>query len=263
MIDTHVNLHHHLYENDLIETIERANAAGINGMLTICDRFENADLIYKIVQERDNFWASVGAHPHEAKDHLALSAGDLVEFATKPKIIGIGETGLDYHYNLSPRDEQISVFETHIEAAQICQLPLIVHTRNADDDMAKLLTDAIKAKPFPLLMHCYTSSPTLLKACLDMDAFVSISGIATFKAAQDVRDNIQYIPPNKLLVETDCPYLAPVPMRGKRNEPAFLPHLVSFLSEFLNEDTTNLAQRLDDNFFSLFSRAKGTKKVDL
>lgn len=256
MIDTHVNLHHHAYENDLEDVLTNARNANIDGMLTICDRFENGEKILKIIENRDKFWMSIGAHPHEAKDHLTLKPRDLIEFSNHKKVIGIGETGLDFHYDLSPRNQQISVFEQHIEASQKSQLPLIVHTRLADDIMQTMLCDAMKFKEFPLLMHCYTSSNNLLKAMININAYVSISGIATFKNAQDVRDNINDIPKNRLLVETDCPYLAPIPKRGQRNEPAFINHLVEYLASYLQEDINELKMRLDNNFFSLFTKAK-------
>ena len=255
MIDTHVNLHHHLYESDLEDVLKRAEEGGIHGMLSICDRVENYDKILSIVENRDNFWMSVGAHPHEAKDHLELNSNKLVELAQNKKVIGIGETGLDFHYNLSPKEDQIKVFLEHIKASQISKLPLIVHTRLADTETAQILNDAMKECEFPLLMHCYTSGTELLKKSLDLGAYVSISGIATFRNATDVRDNIQYIPSNRLLVETDCPYLAPIPKRGQRNEPEFINYLVDFLSEFLGKPKEYLKDELDKNFFSLFKRA--------
>ncbi len=255
MIDTHVNLHHHLYESDLEDVLKRAEEGGIHGMLSICDRIENYGKILSIVENRDNFWMSVGAHPHEAKDHLELNSDKLVALAQNKKVIGIGETGLDFHYNLSHKEDQIKVFKEHIKASQINQLPLIVHTRLADIETAQILEQAMKENEFPLLMHCYTSGTELLKKSLDLGAYVSISGIATFRNATDVRDNIQYIPPNRLLVETDCPYLAPIPKRGQRNEPEFINHLVNYLSEFLGKPHDEFKEELDKNFFSLFKRA--------
>ena len=256
MIDTHVNLHHHLYRDDLNEVLARAKAGGIHGMLSICDRIENFEAILEIVTPLDHFWLSVGAHPHEAKDHLDLSVERLVGFCGHEKVIGIGETGLDFHYGLSPEPDQIQVFLTHIHAAQATQVPLIVHTRNADAIMGDILTNEHRNKAFPLLMHCYTSGDELLKKCIDLGAFVSISGIATFRNADDVRNNIKYIPSDRLLVETDCPYLAPVPKRGQRNEPLFLNYLVDYLAQYLQRDIEELRAELDNNFFRLFARAQ-------
>lgn len=256
MIDTHVNLHHHLYQNDLRDVLARAKAGGIDGMLSICDRIENFAIILEIVAPLNNFWLSVGAHPHEAKDHLDLTVEKLSQYCKNQKVIGIGETGLDFHYGFSPEKDQISVFETHIHTAQATQLPLIVHTREADTEMAEILTAEHRNFAFPLLMHCYTSGEELLKKCLDLGAYVSISGIATFKNAEDVRSNIKYIPRDRLLVETDCPYLAPIPKRGQRNEPLFLNYLVDYLAQYLGRDIDELKTELDINFFTLFARAK-------
>lgn len=256
MIDTHVNLHHELYKDDLVNVIENAKNANIHGMLSICDRIENIDKIIAIVEKYENFWASVGAHPHEAKDHLDLTAQKLAELSKHPKIIGIGETGLDFHYNLSPHNEQIKVFEEHIKASQITGLPLIVHTREADQLMGDILEKRMKEKEFPLLLHCYTSGVELLKRGLNLGAYVSISGIATFRNATDVRENINYIPKDKLLIETDCPYLSPIPMRGKRNEPAFIIYLLEYLANYLSRDKNELANELDANFYSIFKKAK-------
>ena len=256
MIDTHVNLHHEAFQDDLEAVITRANEGGIDGMLSICDRVDNFDKILKIVENRDNFWLSVGSHPHEAKDFQNLKAEELVEYSKNPKVIGIGETGLDYHYNLSPIKEQIIAFKEHIKASTISQLPLILHTREADEDTKNLLTEYMKQKEFPLLMHCYTSGIDLLKASLDMGAYVSASGIATFRNAKDVRENLKYVPLDRLLVETDCPYLAPIPKRGQRNEPVFINHLVDFLSEFYGKSRPELDNILDENFFALFKRAR-------
>ena len=256
MIDTHVNLHHHAYNDDLEEMLVRAKEGGIHGMLTICDRFENRHNIHEIVKNRPNYWMSIGAHPHEAKDHLELKSSDLVEFARLEKVIGIGECGLDFHYDLSPRNQQISVLETHIEAAQECQLPLIIHTRLADEETQEILVNAMKFKEFPLLMHCYTSGEKLLRSMIEIGAFVSISGIATFKNANDVRDNAKIIPKNRLLLETDCPYLAPIPKRGLRNEPLFILHLAQFMAQFLEIDYDEFVKMVDENFFEIFKKAK-------
>ncbi len=256
MIDSHVNLHHHLYKDDLNDIVSRANDNGVDGMLTICDRLDNIDRIKQIAHEYKNIWYSVGAHPHEAKDHLDKSPIDYIKLAECPKVIGIGETGLDFHYNFSTPEAQISVFEHQIIAAQEVQLPLIVHTRNADELMGELLLKAMKQKEFPLLLHCYTSSNDLMKKCIDIGAFVSISGIATFKNADDVRANIYDIPLNRLIIETDCPYLAPIPKRGQRNEPAFIDFVAEFIAQYLKIEKSKLIAQTDSNFFALFKKAQ-------
>lgn len=261
MIDTHVNLHHKLFADDLEQTITRANKNGINAMLTICDRMENLKAISNICKSHQNIWYSVGAHPHEAKDHLNLDSNEICYACNDDLAIGIGEAGLDFHYDFSPRDAQLKVFETHIEAAQKAQLPLIVHTRLADDLTGDVLEDAMRECEFPLLMHCYTSSNALMRRMLDIGAFVSISGIATFKNAQDVRDNINDIPDDRLLIETDCPYLAPIPMRGQRNEPSFIQYLLDYLAKFKGMNPNILEQNLDRNFLNLFKKAKLVENV--
>lgn len=255
MIDTHVNLHHHLYKDDLSEILERAKIGGIDGMLTICDRIENFETIHKIIEEKPNFWMSVGAHPHEAKDHLDLTPEKLIELSKNDKVIGIGETGLDFFYNLSPKTEQIQVLMAHIIASRETQLPLIIHTRDADELMGEILVSEMKKGEFPLLLHCYTSGLELMKKCLDLGAYVSISGIATFKNATDVRDNIKYIPLDRLMAETDCPYLAPVPKRGQKNEPLYVNHVAEFLANYLEQDLDSLKSTLDANFLRLFNKA--------
>lgn len=255
MIDSHVNLHHHLFDGELTEIIDRAKANGVNAMLTICDRMENMENIKRICHSNPNIWYSIGAHPHEAKDHIELRASEIIDACNDELAIGIGEAGLDFHYDLSPRHQQIRVFETQIEAAQIAQLPLIVHTRLADDIMGEMLESAMKSKPFPLLMHCYTSSNQLMRRMLDIGAYISISGIATFKNASDVRDNIKDIPDDRLLIETDCPYLSPIPMRGRRNEPSFIRLLLDFMAQLKGLDNNQLEQILDENFLRLFAKA--------
>lgn len=256
MIDTHVNLHHHLYDEDLKEVMARAEAAGVNAMLTICDRTSNVDKIREIANSYKNVWFSVGAHPHEAKDHLDLSFSDYCEMAKNPKAIGIGEAGLDFHYNFSEQADQIKVFQDQIRASQECQLPLIVHTRNADEKMGELLLNSMKEKEFPLLLHCYTSSNELMKKCIDINAYVSISGIATFKNADDVRANIKDIPFNRLIIETDCPYLSPIPKRGIRNEPSFIIYVAEYIASYLNIAKEALIEQTDANFFELFKKAQ-------
>ncbi len=256
MIDSHVNLHHEKFAGEIDEIIMRAHDSGVSAMLTICDRIENLNQIKAICHANKNIWYSVGAHPHEAKDHLNLTAQQIIALCEDPLAIGIGEAGLDFHYDLSPRDQQIKVFEAHIEAAQEIGLPLIVHTRLADEIMGDILENSMKLKAFPLLMHCYTSSNELMRRMMDIGAYVSISGIATFKNAEDVRANILDIPNERLLIETDCPYLAPIPMRGRRNEPSFIRHVFDFVCGFKKMDAGDLDQILDRNFFELFKKAK-------
>ena len=203
----------------------------------------------------DDIWATVGTHPHEAKENPSLKADDLIALAQRPKVIGIGECGLDFHYNLSPREVQAAVFRQHAIAARETGLPLVVHTREADAAMGDILEAEYAAGPFKLLMHCYTSGPELARRAAALGAWFSVSGIATFKAAQDVRDTIaEIMPADRIILETDCPYLAPVPMRGRRNEPAYLPHILEKLAEIRGWTRDEAEQRTEDAFFALFDR---------
>lgn len=254
LIDSHVNLHAPQFADDQAEVIERARAAGVGRMVTICDRLDRFPAALAIAEAHDDIWCSVGAHPHEAKDFQSLEPEELIRLAAHPKVVGIGETGLDFFYDLSPREAQASVFRAHIAAARATQLPLIVHSRDADAQMADILEEEHAAGAFPLLLHCYTSGPELLARAAALGAFFSVSGIATFKAAQDVRERVAEMPADRIIVETDCPYLAPVPMRGRRNEPAFLPHVLAKLAEIRGWSLDEAETRTEDAFYELFRR---------
>ncbi len=255
LIDSHVNLHAPAFDADRPDVVARARAGGVGAMLTICDRLSNFPVVEAIALGEPDIWCTVGVHPHEAKDHQGLQAEELLDLAAGARVIGIGETGLDYHYNLSPKDQQHAVFAVHIAAAQASGLPLVVHTREADDDMAQMLETAYKRRPFKLLMHCYTSGAELAARTAALGAWFSVSGIATFKAAQGVRAVIAQMPADRILVETDCPYLAPVPMRGRRNEPAYLPHVLASLAAVRGWSLQDAETRTTDAFFALFDKA--------
>ena len=254
LIDSHVNLHAPQFDADREAVIARARAAGVGLMLTICDKLASFPSVQAIADAEPDIWCTVGAHPHEARDHLDLDADRLLALAAGPKVVGIGETGLDYHYDLSPRDQQRAVFAAHIAAAQRTGLPLVVHTREADDDMGAMLETAHARRPFKLLMHCYTSGAELARRAAALGAWFSVSGIATFKAAEDVRRVIADMPGDRIIVETDCPYLAPVPMRGRRNEPAYLPHVLARLAEVRGWALAEAESRTQDAFFALFDK---------
>jgi TatD DNase family protein len=254
LIDSHVNLHAPQFDPDREAVIERARAAGVDLMVTISDKLTSLPAIRAISDANADIWHTVGVHPHEAKDEPNLQAGRLVELADHPKTVGIGETGLDFHYDLSPRDVQAEVFRVHIEAAQRTGLPLVVHAREADAVMAEMLEDAFADEPFKLLMHCYTSGAELLERAGALGAWFSVSGIATFKAADEVRDRVRAMPADRIIVETDCPYLAPVPHRGRRNEPAFVGLVLEKLAEIRGWDRVEALGRTADAFFALFDR---------
>jgi TatD DNase family protein len=254
LIDSHVNLHAPQFDADREAVIARARAAGVGLMVEISDKVSGFEATRAVAEGRDDIFLTVGTHPHDAKENPELTAETLCELATTPKVIGIGETGLDFHYDLSPREVQARVFRAHIAAARRTGLPLVVHTREADEAMAEILEAEYAAGPFKLLMHCYTSGPELARRAAALGASFSVSGIATFKAAQEVRAVIIDMPEDRILVETDCPYLAPVPMRGRRNEPAFLPYVLAKLAEIRGWSLADAQTRTEAAFFKLFDR---------
>jgi TatD DNase family protein len=260
LIDSHVNLHAPQFDEDRDEVIARARAAGVGLMVNISDRITNFAKVRALADHPD-IWCTVGAHPHEAKDHTALTASELVAYAADPRVVGVGETGLDFHYDLSPRDIQAQVFRAHVAAARETGLPLVIHTREADQVMGDMLEAEYAAGPFRMLMHCYTSGAELAARAAALGAWFSVSGIATFKAAEDVRAVVRDMPAERIIVETDCPYLAPMPHRGRRNEPAYLPHVLAKLAEIRGWSLAEAEQRSEDAFFALFDRIPRPKAV--
>lgn len=276
LIDSHVNLHGEAYATDLAETLARARSAGISGCLAICDRIENFAQVLAIARgaarnpeshdeppehQSPEIWASVGAHPHYARDHVGLTTDWLVAAAADERVIAIGETGLDQHYGHSSIEDQVTVFATHLRAAQQTGLPVIVHTREADERTADMLEEAFSERPFRILLHCYTGGATLAARALALGGYMSFSGIATFRNAHDVRAVAESVPLDRMLIETDCPYLAPVPVRGRRCEPAHLIHTAAFLAQLKGVDPQLFAQTTTANFFRLFSRARARGTV--
>ncbi len=254
LIDSHVNLHAPAFDEDREAVIERARGAGVGLMVEICDRLDHFAAALRLAETHADIWTTVGVHPHEARDYSTLAADDLCELAKSPKVVGVGETGLDFHYDLSPRDVQAELFRTHIETARRTGLPLIVHSREADEIMAAVLEEEQARGPFRLLMHCYTSGADLARRAAALGAWFSVSGIATFRAADEVRAVIADMPAERIIVETDCPYLAPTPLRGRRNEPAFLPHVVEKLAEIRGWSLAEAEERTQTAFFELFTR---------
>lgn len=255
LIDSHVNLHSEKYADDLEDVIANAQAAGVYAMLTISDKLSSTDAIKNISEAYDFVWRSVGVHPHYAADDSQLNAKTLIDLAAASDVVGIGECGLDFHYEYSDREIQRTVFAQQIIAAQETMLPLIIHTRDADDEMQTMLERAFSEKKFVPLLHCYTGGPKLAKSVLDMGGYISFSGIISFKNADDVRAIAEHTPLDRIIIETDCPYLAPVPKRGRRNEPAYLVHVAEKLAEIRNVDVDEIAEVTTRNFFDLFSKA--------
>ncbi|MGD9814025.1 MAG: TatD family hydrolase [Hyphomonadaceae bacterium] len=251
-IDSHVNLHHQGFDDDRDAVIARARAAGVGRMITICDRIENFGRVIAIAEANDDIYASVGAHPHYAKDHLDLTAERLIELGRHERVVGVGESGLDQHYKFSPFEDQVAVFRAHAAAARALDKTLIIHTREADEAMAELLEEEAGKGPLRILMHCYTSGPELARRALKLGAYFSFSGIMTFKNANDVRDIARELPLDRLIVETDCPYLAPVPHRGQRCEPLHVADVQRALAALRGLSEADASALLAENFFRLF-----------
>ena len=254
LVDSHVNLHGERFADDRDAVIQRAWDAGVSHMLNICCNIRDFEAVVKVAEEHDNIWVTVGTHPHDAKDNPDITAAQLVEMAQHPKVVGIGETGYDFHYGYSAEAEQVVNFAAHMEAAALSGLPLVVHTREADDLMLQALKDTEAGTAYQAELHCYTSGPELAEWAADAGLYFSVSGIATFKNAHEVRERIKAMPDDRIMLETDCPYLAPVPHRGRRNEPAFVSHVAEALADIKGWTLEETATRTTDAFFNLFSK---------
>ena len=253
IIDSHCHLTYEPMSQSLDETIDRANKDGVKFLLTICTEDKSYDNILSIIENYKCVYGTYGIHPHEAKNHRNLKSKDIINKISKSKkIIGIGETGLDFYYNHSKKIEQVNSFYEHIYAAQETKLPLIVHTRSAEVDTLNILKEAKKKKDFKILIHCFTGSKEFAFDLLDLGAYISASGVVTFKNSQELAETFRKIPDNKILVETDSPYLAPVPFRGKSNEPSYIIHTVEFLSKLKKIPFDSFAEKTTQNFFNLF-----------
>lgn len=254
MFDTHVNLHAEAYAEDLDEVLSRARTAGVTRMLAICERLDSFPRVKAIADAHADIWCSVGTHPHHAKDFTDTVADDLILRAQDPQVVAIGETGMDLHYGYSPQDQQEESFRTHITAARETGLPLIVHTREADDLTANILEEETAKGAFPILLHCYTGGPDLCQRGLALGAYVSVSGILSFKSAKEVRAVIADVPLDRVILETDCPYLTPMPYRGRRNEPAYLPYVADALANLHGKTRDEIGEICETNALRLFQR---------
>jgi len=255
LIDSHCHLNYAGLAERQDEVLANARARGVAGFLNISTRQSEWGDVLGAAERNDDVWATVGVHPHEADAHPDLGATALVEAASHPRVIGIGECGLDYHYDNSERPAQRERFEAHIEAARQSGLPLIVHTRDAEDDTAEILGRAVKDGAVAGVLHCFTGTADLARKALDFGFYISLSGIVTFKSARDLQETARMLPADRILVETDSPFLAPVPHRGQTCEPAFVADTAAFVAELRQETTEALAEATTDNFFRLFSRA--------
>ncbi len=253
IIDSHCHLNYEPMSLSLKETIERANKDGVKYLLTISTEDKSYSKILNIISNNDCVYGSYGIHPHEAKNHQSISSEEIIKKTNQnKKIIGIGESGLDFYYNHSEKKDQIRCFEEHISAAQSTQLPLIIHTRNAEAETLEILKKKLNKKNFKFLIHCFTGSKEFAFKLLDLGAYISASGVVTFKKSEDLANTFKEIPNDRILVETDSPYLSPVPLRGKPNEPSYIVHTVKFLSKLKEISFEDFSDITTKNFFVLF-----------
>ncbi len=263
LIDSHCHLDFDAFEADREEVIARARQAGVEDMLTICTSLHGFDRVRRIAETHERIYCTVGVHPHEADREGVRDAAPLIALAKRPKVIGIGETGLDYYYEHSDRQRQKQSFLSHIEAARETGLPLVIHSRDADSDMAEILTAEMEKGRFSAVLHCFSSGAALAERALELGFYISFSGIVTFKNAQSVRAIAASIPLDRVLVETDAPYLAPVPKRGRRNEPALVVHTARCLAQLKGMPVEELARQTCENFFRLFHKAPRPGGTDI
>ena len=254
-VDSHCHLNYKGLVEDQSGVLARARAAGVSTMLNISTRAGEWDDVIGVAERERDVWASVGIHPHDADSHAEIEADALVDKARHPWVAGIGETGLDYYYDRSDRERQRASFRNHIAAARETGLPLIVHTRDAEQDTAEILTAEMARGRFTGVIHCFTASADFARTALDLGLYISISGIVTFKNARDLQDTAKALPLDRLLIETDSPFLAPVPHRGRPCEPAYVADTARFLAALRGEELEQLAEVTSANFRSLFSRA--------
>lgn len=254
LVDSHCHLDFPDYAGKVDEVLSRARAAGVGVCISIGTELKRFPGVKAVAEAHADVWCSVGVHPHESEKEQLDDEAALVAEAAHPKVVAIGETGLDYYYEHSPRQPQQKNFRSHIAAARRMGLPVIVHTRDAEDDTISILREEMAKGAFTGLIHCFTGTQKLADAALEMGLYISVSGIATFKNSATLRDVIKSVPLDRLLVETDAPYLAPVPHRGKTNEPAFVVHTAAMLAELKDVSETELATATTENFFRLFTK---------
>ena len=254
VVDSHCHLDFEGMEENLPGILMRAEEAGVGLMLSISSRIAKFDNLRRIAEENANVYCTVGTHPHNAHEELNVPVSEIVRLTKHPKVVGIGEAGLDYHYDLSPREAQMIGFRNHIAGARETGLPLVIHTREAEDDTARVLEEEMSKGPFKAVLHCFTSQDWLAKKGVELGLYVSFSGILTYKSAQNLRDTAQSLPESSILVETDSPYLAPVPHRGRSNEPAFVMNTLATLADTRGVSVEHMAKITSDNFFRYFNK---------
>jgi len=255
LVDSHCHLDFPDFAEERADVIARALAAGVERMVTISTRVRRFDSIREIAESHPEVFCSIGTHPHNAAEETDVTAGELVTISAHPRVVAIGEAGLDYFYDRAPRDIQAQVFRTHIAAARETKLPLVIHARDADDDMIAILRDETGKGAFPFVLHCFSSGAELARVGVELGGYVSFSGILTFRKSEELRAIARTVPHERLLVETDAPYLAPTPHRGKRNEPAFTAHTAAVLADTIGVDAAEIAAITTGNFYRLFAKA--------
>lgn len=254
LIDSHCHLDFEELTADIDGVLARAKAAEIDGMVTISTRVDKFSTYTAIAEKYHNVWCSVGTHPHYADQELHIQTEDLISLSAHPKCVAIGEAGLDYVYDKAPREAQEIGFRRHIAAARSTNLPLVIHSRQADQDMARILTEETEQGAFAFVLHCFTASPGLARTGLALGGYISFSGIITFKNAEDIREAASFVPADRYLVETDAPYLAPIPHRGRSNEPSFVRHTAIKLAEVRGIGLEQLGRETTANFARLFAK---------
>ncbi len=254
-VDSHCHLNYKGLVEQQANVLARARSQGVSAMLNISTRESEWDEVIGLAEQEHDVWASVGIHPHEADGHTGIDASKLIERATNPRVIGIGETGLDYYYDKSDREQQRSSFREHIVAARETGLPIIVHTRDAEDDTINILSEEMALATYTGVIHCFTASADFARKALDLGLYISLSGIVTFKNAADLQEVAKWLPADRLLVETDAPFLAPVPHRGRTGEPGFVADTARFVAGLRGEGEEAFAAKTTANFYRLFSKA--------
>jgi TatD DNase family protein len=257
LIDSHCHLDFPEFASELDSVMARARAAGVGAMLTISTHVRRFERLQAIVDRFPNVACSIGTHPHYAAEERDIRLGELLDIAAGPKVVAIGEAGLDYHYDNSPIADQEHGFRLHIAAARETGLPLVIHSREADEHTSCILDEEMAKGAFKAVLHCYTGGTALAKRGLELGLYVSFSGVITFKNSESLRDVARAVPLDRVLVETDAPYLAPVPIRGKRNEPAYVAHTARVLAEVKGVSEAEIAAATTENFFRLFGKARG------
>lgn len=254
-VDSHCHLNYKGLVEQQAEILARARDNGVSAMLNISTHEREWDDVIGLAEQESDVWASVGIHPHEADQHVGMDCAKLVAKSAHPRVVAIGETGLDYYYDKSDRAQQITGFREHIKASRQTGLPIIIHTRDAEADTAAILTEEMREGAFTGVIHCFTASADFARIALNLGLYISLSGIVTFKNAKDLQDVAKWLPADRLLVETDAPFLAPIPHRGRTGEPAFVADTARFVAQLRDVPPETLAQHTSDNFYDLFTKA--------